>query len=236
VTSRSNGDGEFRRIAEPRGDEECGHRAAPGAAMSAAQWDERYAGSELIWGAGANRWVALHTATLNPGRAVDLACGEGRNAVYLAERGWHVVGVDFSAVAIEKARLLEQSRVDGGAPHPPVRWVCADVTGYQPDPVDLALLIYLHLRPPTRQAVLMAAVTALAHGGTVLVVGHNTRNIAEGTGGPQDPGLLYTAADVVTDLAGIAPELVVDSATEPMREVPAAGRPAIDTVVLAHRP
>jgi len=204
--------------------------------MAAGQWDERYAGSELIWGAGANRWVAQHTATLNPGRAVDLACGEGRNAVYLAERGWHVVGVDFSAVAIDKARQLEQSRADGGAAHPPVRWVCADVTDYHPDPIDLALLVYLHLRPPARQAVLTAAVAALAPGGTVLVVGHNTRNIAEGTGGPQDPGLLYTAADIVTDLAGIAPELVVDSATEPLREVPGADRPAIDTVVRAHRP
>jgi SAM-dependent methyltransferase len=236
MISGPGGDGTSEGRAVSGGDGESGHRAAPGAAMAAAQWDERYAGSELIWGAGANRWVAQYTDSLAPGRAVDLACGEGRNAVYLAERGWQVVGVDFSAAAIDKARRLERSRAEAGALQPPIRWVCADVTSYQPEPVDLALVVYLHLPAPARRAVLTATVAALAPGGTVLVIGHSTRNIAEGTGGPQDPGLLYTVADIVTDLAGIAPELVVDTASEPLRDVSGAPRPAIDTVVRAHRP
>jgi SAM-dependent methyltransferase len=220
----------------PGGDGESGHHAAPGVAMGAAEWDRRYAGSDLIWGAGANRWVAQHTDALVPGRAVDLACGEGRNAVHLAERGWQVTAVDFAAVAIAKARRLEAARRESDAGrYPPVRWVCADVRSYRPDPVDLVLLIYLHLPAPQRRTVLAAAVAALAPGASVLVVGHNTRNIAEGTGGPQDPGLLYTATDIVKDLAGIAPELVVDAADEPLREVSGADRPAIDTVVRAHR-
>lgn len=213
---------------------ESGHRARPGAAMGAAEWDARYAGSELVWGAGANRFVVEHTADWPPGRAVDLACGEGRNALYLAGRGWQVTGVDFSTVAVEKARRLEQAVADPG--WAPVHWACADVTDYRPDPADLALLAYLHLPPESRRATLANAVGALAPGGRVLVIGHNTRNIAEGAGGPQDPEILYTAADIVTDLAAIDAALAVQAALEPLRAVPGAPRPAIDTVVLARRP
>ena len=69
--------------------------------MSAADWDSRYRGSELVWGARPNVWVERETAPLSPGRAVDLACGEGRNSVWLAARGSQVTGVDFSASALE---------------------------------------------------------------------------------------------------------------------------------------
>jgi SAM-dependent methyltransferase len=68
--------------------------------MGPDEWDARYAGTDLVWGPGANRWVVEYTSDLPPGRAVDLACGEGRNALFLAERGWTVIGVDFSARAI----------------------------------------------------------------------------------------------------------------------------------------
>ncbi len=236
--------------------------------MDAADWDARYAGTESVWGAAANRFVVQHTAALPPGQAVDLACGEGRNARYLAGRGFAVTGVDFSPAAIDKARRLEQAaqaalaaRSAGAeqpigavsptrAQHPPgavppagearpagqVRWVCADVTRYRPDPTDLVLLVYLHLPRTARQVVLANAAAALRPSGRILVIGHNTRNIAEGTGGPQDPAVLFTAADIVDDLAAVAPDLRVDVAAEPLREVAGADRPAIDTVVLAHRP
>jgi SAM-dependent methyltransferase len=200
--------------------------------MGPDEWDARYAGTDLVWGPGANRWVVEHTSDLPPGRAVDLACGEGRNALFLAERGWTVIGVDFSARAIEKARRLERTRP---AHHRPVRWVHADVTGYRPAPVELVLVIYLHLPRIARRTVLEAACAALVPGGHLLVVGHNTRNIAEGVGGPQDPDILYTAADIDADLSQSGHEMVVDAAAEPRRDVAGAGRPAIDTVVLAHR-
>ncbi len=69
-------------------------------------WDERYAGDELVWSAQPNRFLVAEVETLPPGRALDLACGEGRNAVWLAERGWDVTGVDFSNAGIDKARRL----------------------------------------------------------------------------------------------------------------------------------
>jgi SAM-dependent methyltransferase len=205
--------------------------------MASADWDARYRESGLVWGAQANRFVVQYTADLPAGRAVDLACGEGRNSLYLAGRGWQVTGVDFSAVALDKARAAEQalSADADGAQHP-IRWVCADVGDYRPDPVDLVLLAYLHLpRAQWREALLRGA-AALAPGGRILLVGHNTRNITEGSGGPQNPDVLYTASDAVQALGEGAPDLVVEVALEPHREVPGADRPAIDTVVLARRP
>jgi SAM-dependent methyltransferase len=87
--------------------------------MDSIEWDRRYGGRELLWTGEPNRFLVAETAALRPGSALDLACGEGRNAVWLAEQGWRVTGVDFSEVALEKARGLADARgVDAG-------WVAA---------------------------------------------------------------------------------------------------------------
>lgn len=199
--------------------------------MRAEQWDERYRSSDLVWGTRPNGWVERELADLPLGRALDLGCGEGRNALWLAALGWQVSAVDFSAVALEKARTLE-SRQDPAAPR--VRWVHGDATAYRSDePVDLALVCYLHLAPPGWAAALSGAADALAPGGTLLVIGHDRTNIVEGIGGPQDPSVLFTAADVVADLAGTG--LVIDRAEAVHRPVEGADRPAIDALVRAHR-
>src|SRR5690348_14293140 len=104
--------------------------------MDRAEWDRRYAGTELVWTAEPNRFVVQEVAGLPPGRALDLAAGEGRNAVWLAERGWAVTAVDFSAVGLDKARRLAAERgVEAG-------WVVADVLEYVPEPgaYDLVLI------------------------------------------------------------------------------------------------
>jgi SAM-dependent methyltransferase len=199
--------------------------------MRAEQWDERYRSAELMWGAPPNRWVVQEVLDLVPGRALDLACGEGRNALWLAGRGWQVSAVDFSAVALDKGRTLE-SRQDPSAPR--VSWLHGDARTYRgAAPVDLALLCYLHLAPPDWTATLTRAADALAPGGTLLVIGHDSTNIVAGVGGPQDPSVLYTAADIVADLAGRA--LVIDRAQAVYRPVEGADRPAIDALVRAHR-
>src|SRR2546430_7187246 len=81
--------------------------------MDAAEWDQRYAGTELVWSAEPNRFVAAELADLPPGRALDLAAGEGRNSVWLAERGWAVTAVDFSRVRSEEhtSELQSQSNL-----------------------------------------------------------------------------------------------------------------------------
>jgi SAM-dependent methyltransferase len=166
------------------------------------QWDERYSAAEFVWATGPNQFVAAELADLPPGRAIDLAAGEGRNTVWLAERGWRVTAVDFSRVGLEKGRRLSAARgVDGAQ----VEWVVADLCDYQPEPggYDLALIAYLQVGPKARATVLGRAAAALAPGGTVFIVAHDLTNLTEGTGGPQDPEVLYTPEAVRAELPGL---------------------------------
>jgi SAM-dependent methyltransferase len=169
--------------------------------VDAEAWNERYRTSELMWSAGPNQFVEAQLADLTPGRAVDLAAGEGRNAIWLARRGWQVTAVDFSQVALDKGREI--------AGDLPIAWVCADATTWREDAsYDLGVLAYLQLPAAERRAAHRNAFAALRPGGTLLVVAHDSTNLAEGTGGPQDPDVLMTAEDVLADLEGESFEVV----------------------------
>lgn len=199
--------------------------------MDSADWDSRYAGTDLLWGAGPNRFLVSELEGLPPGRALDLGCGEGRNALWLAEQGWQATGVDFSAVAVERARRLAAERSLAAV------FEQADVLAYEPPAAafDLAIVFYLQLPAAERARALSAAARALAPGGTLLVVGHDLTNLSEGVGGPQDPAVLFTPADVVREACG---GLVVEKAERVSRPVQTAAGPrlAIDALVRARRP
>jgi SAM-dependent methyltransferase len=170
--------------------------------MDARAWDERYAATELVWSATPNQFVAAELADLRPGRALDLATGEGRNALWLAERGWEVTAVDFSQVGLDKGRALQTQHPRGRDLH--VDWVHGDALTYDPGPVsfDLALVAYLQLPADERRTAVRRAFDCLTDGGTLLLVAHDSTNLTEGTGGPQDPEVLYTAEEVLGDLDG----------------------------------
>jgi len=156
---------------------------------------------------------------LTPGRALDLGCGAGRTALWLAERGWQVTAVDFSEAALSIARR------HGGD----VDWVLADVREYEPEPgaFDLALVLYMHLPPGERRAVLASAATALAACGTLAVLGHDVENIGSGAPGPSNPDLLYTPETIAAELQGLA----VERAERLTR--PVGVSTAVDTLVVA---
>lgn len=169
--------------------------------MDAHAWDERYAASDLVWSREPNQFVAAELADLPPGSAVDLAAGEGRNAIWLAGRGWSATAVDFSQVALDKGARL----ADGLD----VTWVRADATTWQPDePVDLVVVAYLQVPAPDRRRAVRNAVGMLRPGGTFVLVAHDSTNLTEGTGGPQDPAVLMTADDVVGDLTDLDVEVL----------------------------
>lgn len=198
--------------------------------MDSAEWDRRYAASELLWGGGPNAFVATEVADLPTGRALDLAAGEGRNAIWLAQRGWSVTGVDFSAVAMDKAAALAKT-VEAPADH--LNWVCADVTAYETEAgaYDLVLMAYLHLPAGARKTVLTRAAAALAPGGTLLVVAHDLANLTEGVGGPQDATVLFTPQDVLADLAGAGLQVVRAATVQRPVEVDGEPRVALDVLV-----
>lgn len=168
--------------------------------VDAAAWNRRYAESELVWSAGPNAFVEAERAPLPPGEAIDLAAGEGRNALWLAELGWQVTAVDFAEAGLAKGRAIAAERDLEQA----VAWVCADAADWvAPTPADLVVIAYLQLPAAARAAAIRTGFESLTPGGTLLVVAHDSSNLEHGTGGPQDPAVLYTAEDVLADLSGL---------------------------------
>jgi len=194
------------------------------------QWNQRYAAAEeLLWSAAANRTLETEAEGLPLGRALDLACGEGRNAVWLAQQGWDVTAVDFSDVAVARGREL------AGRRGVTVHWVLEDVYEFEPESggFDLVIVLYLHVPAPARREVLRRATRGLALGGTLLVLGHDASNLADGYGGPSDPSILYSPQDLAADV----PDLHIVKAEHVHREVDTdEGRSlAIDALLRATR-
>jgi SAM-dependent methyltransferase len=217
--------------------------------MRSQDWDRKHARRALLWTDAPSALLVDQVAGLAPGRALDLACGAGRNAVWLAARGWRVTGVDFSPVALTRAAGLAADRAVE------VTWVPADLLTYRPEPggADLVVIAYLQLPAAQRRVVLAGAAAALAPGGTLLVIGHDLANLTEGAGGPTDPDVLLTPDAVLADVPGLRPVLarrVTRPAPAPPEtpvldgtehDHPAAGhdgrpRSAVDTLVRAVRP
>ncbi len=194
------------------------------------RWNRRWAGERAHASSAPSEFLIAETEALPPGRALDVACGAGRNAVWLARRGWRVTGVDFSDVALRTARELAAS---AGVE---VEWIEADAVTWIPPrgAYDLVTVMYLQLPAAERRAALGHAVAAVAPGGTLLVVGHDRLNLTEGWGGPTQAEVLFTPDDVVAEIGG----LVIESARRVRRAVAegAGAREAIDALVRARRP
>ena len=197
--------------------------------MDAKAWDARYAAPELVWSLTPNQFVAAELADLPPGRAVDLAAGEGRNAIWLAERGWDVTAVDFSRVALAKGRELAGDAA--------IEWVCADATTWRSDAAyDLAVIAYLQLAADGRRAAVRRAFHALRPGGTFFLVSHDATNLLLGSGGPQDPSVLMTAEDVLGDLGGEDFEVIrADRVTRQVERPDGSAATALDALVRLER-
>ena len=196
--------------------------------MRREDWDARYAAVENLWASKPNRFLVAEVSELPPGRALDLACGEGQNAIWLASLGWDVLGVDYSGVAVEKAR--RRAEREGVA----ARFVRADLVEYEPEreAFDLVIVLYLHIPSTHRASVHARASAAVAPDGTFVLLGHDLTNLTDGVGGPSDPDILYTAEEIAAELPG----LVIEKATTVLRDVRGEDRDAIDTIVRARRP
>lgn len=198
--------------------------------MDRDDWNDKYRQRDFVWTVEPNRFLVSEVEGLEPGRALDLAAGEGRNAVWLATRGWAVTAVDWSEVGLEKGRLL--------AEHQAVRvdWVLADLQVWEPPARSFDLVIVLYLQPPAdlRTRVWRRGATAVAEGGRLIVIGHDVANLTDGWGGPSHRGFLYTAEEVAQV---VAEELEVVRAEQVLRpvETEEGFRQAIDNITVAVR-
>ena len=191
-------------------------------------WEKRYGEAQSVWGWAPNRFVAEVLGPLPPGRALDLAAGEGRNALWLADLGWRATAVDFAENALARGRAqAAEHGLD-------VEWINADALEYEPEAgaYDAVVIAYLHLGSEGLGTVLHHATKALAPGGTLVVVGHDVTNIADGVGGPQDPAILLTP-DLVTGRLLRLGTLSITRAERVHRQTDRAPQPAIDTLVVA---
>lgn len=213
--------------------------------MERDDWNARYGSTDLVWGAEPNRFVAeafadastraraaAPTGAERRPRALDVACGEGRNAIWLATRGWSVSAVDYSSVAIERARRL------AGRAGVAVEWAVEDVVQWraEPDAFDLVLISYLQIPMASFGRVLDHAAMALCPGGELFMIGHAVRNLTEGVGGPRDARVLWEAEGLADMLGELG--LTVTRSEHVLRPVVGddEGRPAIDVLARASRP
>lgn len=162
-------------------------------------WDERYEAKGALWGAEPNQFLVEIAAAVEPGTALDLGCGQGRNSFWLASRGFAVTGLDLSPVAIEQARsVAAELGVD-------VSFESVDLTAWDPDGSvwDLVILTYLHLSPQRRPVVHDAAKRSVAPGGRLVVIAHHLDNFENGVGGPPVPELLFTEQQLAEDFSDL---------------------------------
>lgn len=167
----------------------------------AAGWNERYAATEMVWSSEPNQFVVEICGQLRPGRALDLGAGEGRNAAWLAGQGWTVTAVDFAENAVSKitARAaMERLKVTA---------LVADATSYRPEAssLELGLLCYLQLPLAQLRKAIANVAAGLIDGGRLVVIAHDASNLQHGYGGPRDPNMLTSAAQVsnLMDEAGL---------------------------------
>ena len=162
-------------------------------------WDARYEAKGALWGAEPNQFLAEIAEVLEPGTALDLGCGQGRNSLWLASRGFEVTGLDLSSVAIEQAKAVA-AELDLDASFESV-----DLTTWDPAGRvwDLVVLTYLHLSHERRPVVHAAARRAVAPGGRLVVIAHHLDNFENGVGGPPVPELLFTEQQLAGDFSSL---------------------------------
>jgi SAM-dependent methyltransferase len=161
--------------------------------MDADFWQARYRESEKIWSGAPNPQLVTEVSGLAPGMALDAGCGEGADAIWLADNGWKVTGVDFAQAALDKG-AAEARRQGFGED---ITWVCEDLVGWQP-PREYSLVSaqFFHVEPSQRDAALRNLAEAVLPGGTFLVVGHNRQDVKTHTGHERLTDVLFDPADV----------------------------------------
>jgi SAM-dependent methyltransferase len=136
-----------------------------------AHWEEHYGARERIWSGRVNARLAEIATPLAPGRALDLGCGEGGDAVWLAERGWHVVALDISDTALQRARAAAEERGVGER----IDFQSRDLSEPFPDgEFDLVSAQFLHSKQPLdRTPIFKRAAAAVRPGRLLLIVDHS---------------------------------------------------------------
>lgn len=198
-------------------------------------WNARYQSSARIWSGNPNPQLIAEVDRLAPGRALDVGCGEGADAIWLAQRGWQVVATDISRVAI--GRAVEHARETDPVAATRLEWRHADLLIDPPEreAFDLVSAQFMQLPPDRRDRLFTALAASVRVGGTLLVVGHHPSDMTSGAHRPADPERFYTADDIA-GLLDAAWTIVVNEARPRSVTTPDGGEATMhDAVLLAVR-
>ncbi|MDW8805161.1 class I SAM-dependent methyltransferase [Streptomyces scabiei] len=195
-----------------------------------AEWDSRYADRTQLWSGQPNGALVAGTAGLTPGRVLDVGCGEGADAVWLARGGWDVTALEVSGVALERA--AGHARDAGLA----IRWVHAELAeaALAPGSFDLVSAQYPALLRTPEAAAERALLAAVAPGGVLLLVHHagmETRQAHESGFDPAD----YVWPSMVAELLDDDWEIEVDEQRPRVAPDGGAGAHHTDDLVLRAR-
>jgi SAM-dependent methyltransferase len=204
--------------------------------LDQAFWNERYRSRTTLWSGHANPQLVSDAARLTPGAALDVGCGEGGDAIWLAEHGWQVTAVDFSQVALDRGAA--RARELGAETARRITWQQADITAWTPAPgsYDLVSEQYVHLPREQREALHRRLGAAVAPGGVLLVVAHHPSDLQTTVPRPNIPERFYTPAEVASVLDPREWTVLAEEA-RPRTAIDPEGREVTihDTVLAARR-
>ncbi|MCR1781989.1 class I SAM-dependent methyltransferase [Nocardioides carbamazepini] len=207
-------------------------------ALTAGFWDERYGGSDRVWSGRPNQRLVEQTADLRPGTALDVACGEGGDAIWLAKQGWQVTAVDVSQVALAKVAAHAGDEGIGERIRIGFYDALADPRPAGRHTFDLVTVSFLHVPEPDFAAVYRGVADAVAPGGRLLVTAHHPDDVTTGARHDHGPGLMFEPDRVLETLgAGPDGDWDVEVADTPVREQATPDGPLLvrDTVVRLRR-
>jgi SAM-dependent methyltransferase len=183
-----------------------------------AYWDDRYAGHRHVWSGRPNPYLLTEAGKLAPGRAIDVGCGEGADAIWLAGQGWEVTGADVSPVGLERA--AGNANAAGPEIAQRITWREVDLFADEWTPLgsyELVTSQYLHLPPEGRRQSMQRLAHAVAPGGDLLVAAHHPSDLEIPGLRPHVPELFCTADELAGHLD--AAEWEILTAGAPQRTV-----------------
>lgn len=196
-------------------------------------WDELYRSRGALWSGSPNIHLVNEMSDLTPGTALDVGCGEGADAIWLAERGWRVTAADISTVALDRARAVKVSvdvarRID---------WLHTDLTAWTPPAAfyDLVSAQFMHLPKAPRESLFRRLAASVKPEGSLLIVGHHLSDLQTTASRPPIPELFYSATDVAALLAPNNWDIVVNASRERSTKDPSGRTITIHDAVLRAR-
>jgi SAM-dependent methyltransferase len=190
------------------------HTFDPAALLTQEFWDARYGSADQIWSGNPNLRLVEQVADLAPGTALDLGCGEGADAIWLAARGWQVTGIDVSTVALDRAAGFAAEAGEEIVDR--IIWQQADLLAWDPAPrqYDLVSAQYIHLPTAARESLHRRLAAAVRPGGSLLIVGHHPSDLETAAHRWKLPDFLYTAEQVAATLDPDTWEITLAAAPE----------------------